>query len=117
MNFAPVIVYDGWQREYADLFTLLNDTLSPAAKAQMAAEVAFLTHNAELHEVNLRWHPKAEEWLWRPELQEEKSFRHGRAQSALSPRFEARVGGGVPRPARGTHAILRHPLRILIIHA
>jgi len=72
VNFAPVIVYDGWQRDYADLFTLLDDTLSPTAKAQMAAEVAFLTHNAQLHEVNLRWHPKAEEWLWQPEMQEEK---------------------------------------------
>lgn len=72
VNFAPVIVYDGWQRDYADLFTLLNDTLSPTAKAQMAAEVAFLTHNTQLHEVNLRWHPKAEEWLWQPEMQEEK---------------------------------------------
>lgn len=72
VNFAPVIVCDGWQRDYADLFTLLDDTLSPTAKAQMAAEVAFLTHNAQLHEVNLRWHPKAEEWLWQPEMQEEK---------------------------------------------
>jgi len=72
VNFAPVIVYDGWQRDYADLFTLLDDALSPAAKAQMAAEIAFLTHNAELHAVNLRWHPQAESLLWHPELQEEK---------------------------------------------
>ena len=25
-----------------------------------------LTHNRDLHEVNLGWHPKAEELLWRP---------------------------------------------------
>lgn len=73
INLSPVIVYEGWQRDYADLFALLNDTLSPAAKAQLAAEVVFLTHNAELHETNLRWHPKAEELLWFPDIQETKT--------------------------------------------
>jgi len=34
--------------------------------------VIFLTHNAALHEVNLQWHPKAENLLWRPDLQEGK---------------------------------------------
>lgn len=72
VNFAPVIVYDGWERDYVDLFALLDNTLSPAAKGQLAAEVAFLTHNADLHETNLRWHPHAEEWLWHPEWQEAK---------------------------------------------
>ena len=36
------------------------------------AEIIFLTHNEQLHEVNMGWHPKAEEVLWRPELQEVK---------------------------------------------
>lgn len=36
----------------------------------MAAEIIFLTHNAALHEVNLGWHPRGEELLWRPDLQE-----------------------------------------------
>ena len=51
--------------------------LGDEAKAQLAAEVIFLTHNARLHEVNLRWHPKAEELLWRPELQEAKVSQGG----------------------------------------
>ncbi len=72
VNFAPVIVYDGWLEDYAELFVMLDDHLSPRAKQQMAAEVAFLTHNEELHEVNLGWHPKGEEWLWMPEIQETK---------------------------------------------
>jgi spore photoproduct lyase len=72
VNFAPVIWYDGWLDDWARLFDRLDDTLSPAAKAGLAAEVIFLTHNEELHEVNLRWHPKAEEWLWQPDFQEEK---------------------------------------------
>ena len=31
-----------------------------------------LTHNAALHEVNLAWHPRAEDWLWTPDVQESK---------------------------------------------
>ncbi len=72
LNFSPVILYDGWQDDWAELFASLDDTLSPRAKAQLAAEVIFLTHNEGLHEVNLRWHPKAEALLWRPDLQEAK---------------------------------------------
>lgn len=73
VNFGPVILKDGWKEDYAGLFGMLDDVLSPAAKAQLAAEVIFLTHTKELHEVNLRWHPKGEEVLWRPELQEYKT--------------------------------------------
>jgi len=36
-----------------------------------------LTHKEELHEVNLGWHPQAEEILWRPELQEQKYSQTG----------------------------------------
>lgn len=36
----------------------------------------FLTHNG-LHEVNLGWHPRVEEVLWRPELQESKESETG----------------------------------------
>ncbi len=86
LNFSPVIVYDGWQAGYAELFQHIDDALNDEAKAQVAAEVIFLTHNAQMHEVNLRWHPKAEEHLWRPDLQEIKisntggenvRYRHG----------------------------------------
>ena len=72
LNFTPVILYDGWWDDWAELFATLDDTLSSHAKAQLAAEVIFLTHNEGLHEVNLRWHPKAEVLLWRPDLQEAK---------------------------------------------
>ena len=72
VNFAPVIWYEGWLDDYAELFDQLDQVLAPEVKAQLAAEVVFLTHNEELHEVNERWHPHAEEWLWHPEVQEEK---------------------------------------------
>jgi DNA repair photolyase len=72
VNFAPVIYTETWREDYAALFAELDATLSPRAKAQLVAEVIFLTHNEQAHELNLRWHPQAEELLWRPELQEPK---------------------------------------------
>lgn len=72
VNFSPVIFYEGWLHDWEVLFEELNDQLNEATKKQLIAEVIFLTHNEQLHEVNLGWHPKAEEVLWRPEIQEVK---------------------------------------------
>ena len=86
LNFSPVILYDGWQQDYEALCEQVDDLLNAEAKAQAAAEIIMLTHNAQLHEVNLRWHPKGEAHLWRPEWQEVKisntggenvRYRHG----------------------------------------
>ncbi len=77
INFGPIIYYDGWLNDYQTLFAQLDDVLSPGVKAQLQAEVIFLTHNEELHEKNLQWHPKAEALLWRPELQEAKVSQAG----------------------------------------
>jgi spore photoproduct lyase len=72
VNFGPVILKDGWRKDYAGLFSKLDDALSEKAKRQLAAEIIFLTHTEELHEVNLGWHPKGEKILWQPEMQEHK---------------------------------------------
>jgi len=77
LNFSPVVVREGWLDDWRDLLRDLGDALSPRAKAQCAAEVIFLTHNDRLHEVNLGWHPAAEELLWRPDLQEPKRSQTG----------------------------------------
>ena len=77
LNFAPVIYYDNWQADYALLFEQVKDTLSPQAQSQLQAEVIFLTHNQQLHEVNSSWHPQAEELLWQPDLQEQKVSQTG----------------------------------------
>jgi DNA repair photolyase len=77
LNLSPVVVHEGWLTGWAELLDELDDVLSPAAKAQAAAEVVFLTHNAGLHEVNLGWHPRAEDVLWRPDLQEPKRSGNG----------------------------------------
>ncbi len=79
VNFSPVIVYEGWCAEYGELFSQIDDALSSRAKKQLACEVIFLTHNEALHEVNLGWHPKAEDLLWTPDLQEKKVSENGAA--------------------------------------
>ncbi|MFW6188605.1 MAG: spore photoproduct lyase family protein, partial [Actinomycetota bacterium] len=85
-NFSPVIVTDTWLEDWAELFDQLDAGLSPAAKDQLASEVIFLTHNAQLHEINEQWHPRAEEVLWRPDLQETKRSQNG----ALNVRYRFR---------------------------
>ncbi|GAA2847364.1 spore photoproduct lyase family protein [Actinoplanes cyaneus] len=77
VNFSPVVVRDGWLDDWAELLDQLDAGIGPAARAQLAAEVIFLTHNRELHEVNLGWHPKAEELIWRPDLQQPKRSQNG----------------------------------------
>ena len=77
LNLSPVVLRDGWEADWTTLLRQLDDELGDAAKAQAAAEVIMLTHNEQLHEVNLGWHPKAEELLWRPELQQPKVSSNG----------------------------------------
>ncbi|MBB6510486.1 spore photoproduct lyase family protein [Rhizobium soli] len=77
VNFSPVIVHENWESEWKALFAELDEALSPAANAQLKCEIIFLTHNVGLHDVNLQWHPRAEEWLWRPDIQEQKWSQSG----------------------------------------
>lgn len=66
INFSPVIIYDGWIEDYKNLFCQIDQILTSKSKSQLKAEVIFLTHNEKLHEINMQWHPKAEEkYLWR----------------------------------------------------
>ncbi|MCM3778872.1 spore photoproduct lyase family protein [Microbacterium hydrocarbonoxydans] len=85
LNFSPIIVTPTWIEEWTELLVHLDDVLSPAAKRQLAAEVIFLTHNERLHEVNLGWHPKAEDLLWTPATQETKVSQNG----AVNVRYRA----------------------------
>ncbi len=77
VNFSPVILYEGWEADWAELFAEIDDRLSDAAKAQLKCEIILLTHHAGLHAVNLGWHPKAEALLWRPDIQEAKRSEGG----------------------------------------
>jgi DNA repair photolyase len=77
INFSPVILYDGWEADYDRLLEEVADAVGPAARQQLKAEIIMLTHNAEMHEVNMAWHPKGEEVLWRPDLQQVKRSEGG----------------------------------------
>lgn len=77
LNFSPVVLRDGWERDWAELLRRLDDELGAPFKQQAACEIIMLTHNRDLHEVNLGWHPKAENVLWRPDLQQAKRSQTG----------------------------------------
>jgi spore photoproduct lyase len=77
LNFSPVIVHENWLADWAELLTQIADGTNDRTRAQLAAEIIFLTHNEGLHEVNLGWHPKAEDLLWRPDLQQLKRSQNG----------------------------------------
>lgn len=77
LNFSPVIAYQGWERDYLDLMLEIDRSISAETKKQLSAEVIFLTHNKDLHELNKVWHPKAEKFLWVPNIQESKTSLYG----------------------------------------
>ncbi|SCF59979.1 spore photoproduct lyase family protein [Streptomyces sp. Cmuel-A718b] len=86
-NLSPVVLRPGWQRDWAELLTHLDDVVPVRVKEQAAAEVILLTHNEQLHEVNLGWHPRAEDVLWQPDAQETKRSQNG----AINVRYELQV--------------------------
>ena len=108
LNLSPVVLRDGWEPAWAELLRQLDDALGPAAKAQAAAEVIMLTHNEALHEVNLGWHPTAEQLLWRPELQVPKRSRNGQDNV----RYRAAVKRGALDCLRGLIAVHAPWLRV-----
>tara|TARA_R110002012_G_scaffold2179_1_gene10431 strand:- start:11484 stop:12338 length:855 start_codon:yes stop_codon:yes gene_type:complete len=75
INFSPVIVYEGWMKDYENLFKLVNKHVNN--KDKVKAEVIFLTHNVNKHLTNLTKHKEAEEYLWVPKLQEGKISQYG----------------------------------------
>ena len=77
LNLSPVIVHEDWLADWAALLEQVADGTSARTREQLAAEVIFLTHNEPLHEVNLGWHPKGEDLLWRPDLQQRKRSENG----------------------------------------
>jgi spore photoproduct lyase len=77
LNFSPVIVHENWMADWSDLLDQVADGTSERTRAQLAAEIIFLTHNEDLHDVNMGWHPKGEDLLWRSDLQQLKRSQNG----------------------------------------
>lgn len=72
VNFSPIIVWKGWLKYYEELFHVLNQWVPLEIKPKVKAECIFMTHNAKLHEYNLKHGVESERFLWVPEFQEEK---------------------------------------------
>lgn len=77
INFSPVVLYNGWEFDYAGLFKLVNIIVEDKYKDRVKAEVIFLTHNTKKHFTNLKIDAKAEQLLYVPHLQEEKVSQYG----------------------------------------
>lgn len=71
LNFSPVIFYDLWEKDYEELFQMINDYVDN--KDEVLAEVIMLTHNAKKHFENLKKDKKGEFLLWTPNIQESKT--------------------------------------------
>jgi DNA repair photolyase len=71
LNFSPIIPYggDAWRHDWVELWREIDDTLGERAKSQLQCEAFFLTHSEGLHDLNMQWNPKGEEFLWSPTLQ------------------------------------------------
>ncbi|WP_223831239.1 spore photoproduct lyase family protein [Streptomyces venezuelae] len=76
-NLSPVVIRPGWEQSWADLLRAMDDVLPRRVKDQAAAEIILLTHNEDLHQVNLGWHPRAEDVLWRQDIQQPKRSENG----------------------------------------
>ena len=75
VNYSPVIVYDGWEEDYAEVFSMMRDYVD--YKDEVLAEVIFLTHNKDKHLYNELNNIPGEELLWRPDIQETKTSSYG----------------------------------------
>ena len=77
INYSPVIVYDGWLKDYLDLFKQVDDIVEAQYKPNVLSEVIFLTHNVNKHYYNLDKNIPGEELLWQPHVQEGKTSQYG----------------------------------------
>ncbi|MEU7085354.1 spore photoproduct lyase family protein [Streptomyces achromogenes] len=107
-NLSPVVLRPGWEEAWTEVLRQLDDVLPGRVKRQAAAEVILLTHNRDLHQVNLGWHPRAEELLWQPALQQDKRSENG----ALNVRYHHQVKAGAVRTLRDLVAAHAPWLRI-----
>ena len=60
VNIAPCYLLRRLPAGLANPFIEMNDVLDDETKKQLATEIIFLTHNEQLHNVNMLWHPTGE---------------------------------------------------------
>lgn len=77
INYSPVIITKTTTKLYTELFQLVDSIVDDSIKPSVKCEVIFLTHNDNMHKLNISENPKAEQFLWRPHIQEPKTSQHG----------------------------------------
>jgi spore photoproduct lyase len=76
INFSPIVYTNTWKKDYEELFKLIDQKV--LYKDKVACEVIFLTHNQNLHNINLEQNSiEIENLLWKPEIQETKISQYG----------------------------------------
>tara|TARA_R110000744_G_scaffold137758_2_gene248411 strand:+ start:384 stop:1238 length:855 start_codon:yes stop_codon:yes gene_type:complete len=75
LNFSPVLFYDGWRKDYEELFNIIDKYVDD--KDNVLAEVIFLTHNKKKHNKNIEYGVPHEDLLWQPKYQEAKESQYG----------------------------------------
>lgn len=91
INYSPVIIFDNWEKEYENLFKLVDSIIENKYKSEVKSEVIFLTHNITKHIQNTAEKREFEHLLWTPNLQEFKVSSYGgenvRYKSYLKSKF------------------------------
>lgn len=78
INFSPIVYHDKKLRGYRELFHIINNEVSEEFKKQCGLECIFLTHNENLHKINLsKGLLDQENILWAIENQEQKISQYG----------------------------------------
>tara|TARA_Y100000004_G_scaffold56902_1_gene63299 strand:+ start:337 stop:1086 length:750 start_codon:yes stop_codon:yes gene_type:complete len=77
LNYSPIIMYDDFVSDYTKLFKMVDSIVDSSIKDKVKAECIFLTHNIKMHKHNVENNTKGEEYLWNPELQENKTSEYG----------------------------------------
>lgn len=77
LNYSPIIMYDNFVQDYEKLFKIVDCIVDNSIKEKVKAECIFLTHNRQMHKYNVENNVKGEDYLWNPELQENKTSEYG----------------------------------------
>ena len=77
INYSPIIMYDNHEKDYNELFELVDKYVDDKIKPNIKAECIFLTHNEKMHKYNIENNIKGENLLWTPEVQETKVSQYG----------------------------------------
>ena len=77
INYSPIIMYDTFKSDYEELFELVNRYVKVEIQEYVKAECIFLTHNKKMHSYNVKFNKNGENFLWNPEIQEDKISDYG----------------------------------------